>query len=318
MGLSTQGAPRQQVDALIERLSKAGTPAEKQGIAEQLGRVKAGAPHLVSRLATLPPAVQGYAMTGLLLMKDSSTPLLLRPLLSDRAAGVRALAARLVGLSLDSNHAPLLHPLLRDPEGEVRQTVATALERLGHRDSFVLLADLCEDADKRVREKVVAALAGLAVQHELHERHVEVLGRSLARASGESKLEIMGGLEKAHLKKEAAEALVPCLSDSLPEVRARAATALGGLSVAESAGPIVERLSVEREETVRVKLAVATQKMRTRGAVPHLIVWLREPEGPAFSAALQALRKISDVDHGTDPDKWAAWWVSTSAGARKP
>lgn len=207
---------------------------------------------------------------------------------------VRARAAEVLGRRGTAPPAKWLERALSDDDAEVRRMAAWSLERLGRADK--LDEDARESAGERLavrvrterdplaRARELAALCALAPRSapaalEEARRHREPLVRGAAAAL----------LAEVHPAAEAFARLAPLAADTVASVRLVACESLATLRSRAAAARLVERLGVEPEERLALRL-------------------------------VELLQGLSGLKHRRDPRPWSDWlgrlpadWSTTQA-----
>jgi len=173
----------------------------------------------------------------------------------DEDEDVRGAALRALGRIRDPAAIPELLEALGTPEAALPQRIAEILVRFGE-DVVVPLCGEIRNPDSEVRRMWAA--------------------------------EILGWLGN----REAAIPLIEALGDVQPEVRAKAAGALGKLSEARAIDRLLEMLLSDPIPFVRTRVAQALGAIGHPRVVDHLVQVLRDPEWWVRIRAIEALEQI--------------------------
>jgi hypothetical protein len=164
--------------------------------------------------------------------------------LSSKDPEIRENAAITLGKIKDERAIDPLIKLLTDEEWEVESAATSALVEIGEpvvEPLIFILQDKNEDVFLRM--KVIAVLAGIK-----DERAIQPMIRVLKE---EPELQADLGYHLGLMGEPAVEPLIQLLDDDDPEVRVRAAEALGRLGDDRAIGALTDALS-DKDETVRV------------------------------------------------------------------
>jgi HEAT repeat protein len=305
--VSLTGTPEEQLEQ-AEGLLKSASKERQRGVIDSLQKLGSSAAPVIARhLSDLDDSVVPSASQALQTLKDPSVVKAVHSLLSSDRAAVREAAVSVIGaLGNGKEDAADVRPLLSDSDIRVRGATIIALRRLGDTESFDRIADFISDPDSELRTKAMLALTELAQSGGLSKKLTEVLGRSIERANGQIRIELLG--EAAKL---GALELGPIFSrlatDPEPMVRSYAIMGLGKINSTEYEEQILERLGVERDYWPRIQLAEAAKSMKLKKAVDPLIDWLGDEDGNIRAAAYRSLQAITGLNFGSGQEEWRAW-----------
>lgn len=164
--------------------------------------------------------------------------------LNSKDPEIRENAAITLGKIKDERAIDPLIKLLTDEEWEVESAATSALVEIGEPAVEPLVFILQDKSgDVFLRMKVIAVLAGIK-----DERAIQPMIRVLKE---EPELQADLGYHLGLMDEPAVEPLIQLLGDDDPEVRVRAAEALGRLGDGRAIGALTDALS-DKDETVRV------------------------------------------------------------------
>lgn len=164
--------------------------------------------------------------------------------LNSKDPEIRENAAITLGKIKDERAIKPLIKLLTDEEWEVESAATSALVEIGESVVEPLIEILQdENEDVFLQMKVIAVLAGIK-----DERAIQPMIQALKE---KPELQADLGYNLGLMGKPAVEPLIQLLNDDDPEVRVRAAEALGRLGDDRAVGPLTDALN-DRDETVRV------------------------------------------------------------------
>lgn len=233
--------------------------------------------------------------------------------LDDPDAGLRAAAARAIGLAGDRDAVPvLLDHLQRDPDILAGEQIAAALGRLGDRSVVPVLLEVLDTGNEAMQSRAAHALGLLQAEEAVRPlaRTLET-GMPMAQRSAAEALAAVGtpeaiaalqaplsnaqttsarnaamiGLEVAGDR--AVDSLTQALSDQNPVLRTSAAEMLGWLR----AGPATPQLSqalTDSDAGVRMQAAWALGEIGSAEARQALASALRSESSPEVQQTAQA------------------------------
>ena len=310
-----QAATTDELDgALLEILASAATAGAAMGaesfdvamrsISEGVVEVRVKAAHELASAEQDPRAVQA----------------LIRLLLEDPVADVRAAAARALGEMEAGEAVPALgQALTRDSDPDVRATAAWALGEIEDARAADALVTAIGDQSGKVREAAIWALGELedsravpALIKALHSGNVQA-ARKAAWALGEIEdpravdalIDALTTSKDAEVRQfsawalgeiedpRASEALALALSDDSPDVRQAAIHALGELEDPAAAPGLISALS-DADPQVRAYAAFALGEAGIDRAPEPLVALLRDSSPMVRAASAQALGEIED------------------------
>ncbi len=176
--------------------------------------------------------------------------------LSSKDPEIRENAAITLGKIKDERAIDPLIKLLTDEEWEVESAATSALVEIGEpvvEPLVFILQDKNEDVFLRM--KVIAVLAGIK-----DERAIQPMIRVLKE---EPELQADLGYHLGLMGEPAVEPLIQLLDDDDPEVRVRAAEALGRLGDDRAIGALTDALS-DKDETVRVFAKIGLESIEAQ------------------------------------------------------
>jgi HEAT repeat protein len=94
----------------------------------------------------------------------------------------------------------------------------------------------------------------------------------------------------------AINAIVEKLSDSIPEIRAKAAEALGKFGDINTVDTLINCLEIEKDINVRLSIIEALAKIDNKRIVTYLVNSLQNPDPIIRSSAASALGQIGSED----------------------
>ena len=222
----------------------------------------------------------------------TATPLLVDALLHHPNPVVRRAAGKTLALIIDPDTVPsLLHALLNDEDTVVKGSAVGALAKMGAA-SVPALLDILADPVRSQSTKGHAAWAlgfiGAAAAPFLED--------AIKSASIDVRCATVGAI--AHLVQEtgdlqAAQLLLTTLSDTDPNVRSEAASAIGKMAYLPALPHLITALN-DSDSEVRRTAAVALGKLGDRSAIPPLQALLTDNIEPVRVLAKLAIAKIEN------------------------
>jgi len=215
----------------------------------------------------------------------------------------RADAAEKLGLSGAVNATEALVATLDDQVPEVRIRAASALGRVGGKASVVPLIEALGEPNRWSTIRIADILTSMGPEV------VKELTDEWDGMNGAAKLACIDILGRIRLLNTATW-LRERLEDEDPDLRARAAHALGSIGEPGSAPHLEERLT-DSEWPVRAMAAKALGRIRHRPSIPMLAAATRDQEWWVRANAAEALRLMGDEGLATleglleDEDRYA-------------
>lgn len=214
----------------------------------------------------------------------------LRALRTERRWVRRAAAAEMLGWTGSPRVVPALLEVALDAVGEpppVRAVALRSLERVRHPDAAPALIEALSSAETWFPPRAAAALGRIGPGA------VEALVRELAdparpAASRRWSAAILGEIGD----RRAIRPLHEALGDVDPELRARAAKALGRLRDSSSVAPLLDRLLTDPSSFVRTSVARALGFLPARETVEFLARALSDPEWWVRLRAVESLANL--------------------------
>ena len=298
------------VDAILGRLRRT-RGSRKEDVAKMLVPLGPGAArYLAGKLPDLNVEIRDLVGDAIGEIKDPGSIPILRRHLKHRDPEVRLTTLRTIGQIGGKDTAKVVRPFLDDSDSIVLLTVLDILGQLGDTRSMGRIAALARSPERNVRSRALGALGTIARDNNMEDRLQDLLVSIMDRTRGEVKADIV--LSLANLKSEDLwEEFTSLLRDDAPEVRAAAANTLINMRDRRRGPAIVDQIGQERVPFVRVKLAVAAERLNLRGAIEDLIGWLESDEIEVRRAAQDALKKLTRQRFGADVEKWLEWWEKT-------
>jgi HEAT repeat protein len=213
----------------------------------------------------------------------------------------------------------LLESLRHDPNGEVKTAVVEALGRIGGEDVIAPLLEIAKSCPEDMawddtedwndwwdmQLKAVEALGGLRVN-----KAVPVLATILEDEEGQDiESEVLKAL--ALIGGEGELVLIKRLSEGVPRVRRRAASALG-LSQSTEARKALARAMTDKAGEVRVAAIRALGKLGASQYLDVMLRFIKDPDPEMRRAVIEVTRDFSV----TEVDKLAALLTDSSAVVR--
>jgi HEAT repeat protein len=192
----------------------------------------------------------------------------------------------------DDSAGSALASALTDPSPRVRAAAAAGLAERGEESAAPLLASrLAQDKDKFVRKITGYALGGF----HGHERTA-----ALVAALKDKDMEVRGAVAVSlgdHPDAEAIPALSVALSDKTAFVRAQAAHALGvnGRAASQAVPNLIHLLTKDDDPEVRRRAATALGEIGDRSALPALERASHDKDPYLDQAAVEAIRIIKGI-----------------------
>lgn len=229
----------------------------------------------------LPP--EEYERTGLI-------DRYLTELKTSRKWARRAAAAEILGWTGSPRVVPALLETALDVVGEaenVRTVALRSLARIRHPDAVEPLVKSLSTADTWFAPTAAAVLARIGapavepLRHELEDTDRPVVSRRWAAS-------ILGDIGD----RRALGGLHAALADVDPELRSRAAKALGKIRDASSIGPLLDRLLTDPSPFVRTNVAKSLGRLPTRETIDFLTQSLSDPEWWVRLRAVESLANL--------------------------
>jgi HEAT repeat protein len=203
----------------------------------------------------------------------------------------RAFAAEKLGHIGSATALPALLAIIRDVRNEdedVRGAALRALGRIRDARAVPILIEALDCPETWLPPRIGEILVSIG------EPAVPFLEAELRRSPSEHTrmwvAEILGWLEA----KSAAPILIEALSDINPEVRARAAAALGKIKDDRAVHRLLELLISDPVPFVRVKVSQALGRIGHPAVIDYLITTLKDPEWWVRVRAVEALEKLGE------------------------
>jgi HEAT repeat protein len=214
----------------------------------------------------------------------------LRALRTERRWIRRATAAEILGWTGSSSAVPALIETALDASGEpppVRNAALRSLERIRHPGAVPPLIAALGSEETWFQPRAATVLARIGGPA------VEPLVRELADASRPAVIRRWAAHVLGEIgDRRALRRLHEALADVDPELRARAAKALGRLRDASSVGPLLDRLLTDPSAFVRTSVARALGQLPTRETVEFLTRSLSDPEWWVRLRAVESLANL--------------------------
>ncbi len=230
---------------------------------------------------------------------------------------------------------------IRDKNDDARATVVRSVDKVDSAAGVEAVESVLDDESWKVRAaalevlsgyksaEAVAAMHALATSGKPESRAIviQALGRIGAPSSAETLLplgadrawqvrraaaEAYGGYVKSNKEADAPAfvgALMAMLEDKEPVVRTIVAASLGRIGDPIATSALVGLLTDESWQ-VRASAVQALAKLRQKDSIAPLIELMQE-EGRLQDDAARALKSITTMDYGVDPDGWKEWWART-------
>jgi HEAT repeat protein len=210
---------------------------------------------------------------------------------SSRSWKKRAFACEKLGLIGSAKAVPLLLSIVRDVNNEdedVRSVALRSLGRIKDARAIPVLVEALGYPETWLPPRIAEILVSIG------DECVEYLIRQLKDFQSESRrawsAEVLGWLNAS----SAVMPLIGSLLDASPEVRARAAGALGRLKDERAVASLTELLVSEPVPFVRTKVSEALGQMGNPSVIQHLINLLKDPEWWVRVRAVEALEHIGE------------------------
>jgi len=246
-------APPEEARSLIQALEEVDDHVRGNGTRDDvdLGPIRRAAQHAGEE-------VRKVATVALARFGDQPSQLSIQTLLNDKSTLVRQVAVKTAGALADPGSASTLVGIFTNPDEdlELRRTALLAMAKLRQPGLVAVLIDALADGDKVVRQYALSAIGDYAGVDGI-DRAVEPL------------------------------CAIVCSSGELPEIRARAAAALGKVGDARAADALAGCLARERDDTVQRRAALALAQLRDRRAIP-LLRGMIASTGPSRLEAIRA------------------------------
>lgn len=248
------------------------------------------------------------------------------------------------GMTAPADHAETLerfNKYIRDKNDDARATVVRSIHEVDTAAGVESVASVLDDESWKVRAAALEVLSGyksaeaVTAMHALAESGrpderaivIQALGRVGAPSSAERLLlladdrawqvrraaaEAYGAYAKSNKEADTAAlvgALLGMIADKEPVVRTIAAASLGRIGDGTATSALVGLLGDESWQ-VRASAVQALSKLRQKEAIEPLIALMQE-EGRLQDDAARALKSITSLDFGVDPDGWKSWWART-------
>ena len=233
-------------------------------------------------------AVSAYDEAGVVrALQINLTPEFLA-LLDSQDAGLRASAAKAVGLIGNPSALPALLSHLSDSDVLAGDAVATAIGRLGDRSSVPALIDALNADDEATRARAAYALGALKAEQPVQQLgHMLLTDEAMAARNAAGALAAIGTTD-------ALTALAAPLADG--EMTAARHAAMIGLELAgpEAVPTLVAALSQD-QATVRANAAEMLGWLKATPATAELARALSDPEPAVRSEAAWALGEVATL-----------------------
>jgi HEAT repeat protein len=300
---------RDNVRMILSRL-KLAAPDQKAGLVKDLARQERAAPYLASLLPGLDPDPAAFLGEALLLMKDPACQIYLVEALESPKPHVRIVALDLLAGQGNAERVEPVRQCLEDPVPGVKVAAMNAVTRLGDGQALRPMLDHLGSEDVVVR--AAAINNSLTLGHRLgrmNDVH-EGVRLALVDARGGALLDLIWAAGRTG-KKDLWGLVASYAYDGDPKLRGAVMEALTALAAPESIDVVAQRLRIEDDKAVRVRLAAAAEALKHLQAVPPLIDWLRSNDPDIVNAAVKSLQSITRQKFGKSYDKWDDWWQST-------
>lgn len=207
--------------------------------------------------------------------------------LNSKDPEIRENAAITLGKIKDERAIDPLIKLLTDEEWEVESAVTSALVEIGEPAVEPLVFILQDkNGDVFLRMKVIAVLAGIK-----DERAIQPMIRVLKE---EPELQADLGYRLGLMGEPAVEPLIQLLDDDDPEVRVRAAEALGRIGDGRAIGALTNALS-DKDETVRVFAKMGLESIEAQKKNTLIATYGKEREFYIEDQRREWLNKLNTV-----------------------
>jgi bilin biosynthesis protein len=220
----------------------------------------------------------------------AATPLLVSALLHHINPVVRRAAGKTLALIMDTSTVPdLLHALLHDQDTVVRGSAVGALAKMGEASVPALLSILADPSRPESTKGHAAWALGF-----IGAEAAPFLESAIKSDSIDVRCAAVGAI--AHLAQEqgderAIQLLIAALSDTDPNVRSEAASAIGKMAYLPALPDLITALG-DPDGEVRRTAAVSLGKLGDRSAIPALEVLLTDDLEPVRVLAKLAIAKI--------------------------
>jgi HEAT repeat protein len=268
-----------------------------------------GSLHLASQLEVLEPEIRELVTQSLSIVNNPETLPTLLKLFDSEDPAVRLTAASLAGSIRNRDAGRRMSALLKDRDPAVRAAALIAFEQIDDPAALDWVSPLCADPDPAARAAALDATIKLSQRHEMRETLLLALDRALRWPPKGGEPDILKALGSCG-DPEAWEIAAPLLRSPSAKTRAAAATALGLLAAPASAESVAKQMEVELDSEARIQLSFAAEKVAVMAGAPSLIDWLTESDESVRRAALRALRSLSGLTLGEEPELWNDWLKS--------
>ena len=203
----------------------------------------------------------------------------------------RAFACEKLGQIGSGQAVPILLSIIRDENNEdedVRSVALRALGRIRDKRAIPVLIEALGYPETWLPPRIGEILVNIG------EESINHLKKELRNFQSESRrgwsAEILGWLEA----KNAVEALADSLLDASPEVRAKAAGALGKIKDGRAIGKLTELLISEPIPFVRTRVSQALGSIGNPSVIHYLVNILKDPEWWVRVRAVEALEQLGE------------------------
>jgi len=211
--------------------------------------------------------------------------------------------------ALDAGQAlELLKPMLADSSAGIRATAAAACGRVASEEALDGVAALAEDADGRVRRIALGILA--RARGPKHDATRALLLAHLAKDGDVRVRETAASYLGVRNVPDVLPVLEAALADPDWRVMTSAAVSLG-MTQDESAAQALVALFQKGSDDWRVRASAVAGlvRSRTHPAVPVLIAALTDAESLVSRTAYDFLRQVSKQEFPQEPAPWTKWWA---------
>jgi HEAT repeat protein len=296
---------KRKVDALLAELAHASAES-KLALVDQLTNVGGDTgPYVASLLDRIDRSDLSVATAAIVKSKDPRAVPYLVDLTQNPEAILRTAAASGLGGLADERGIQPLIALLKDVDPTVKSTALGSLREMSDPSAFRSVLELMGSPDRAVRSLAIEVAKSLAGKLKLESDYADGL---IDSASVAAKFGLINAVGKSKAK-DKWSVIAGYLRDSEPQVRASAATALGGLGVPEASQPLASQASGEEDGRVKVQIALAAKLLHAKEVIESLIRWLQDPSAEVRAESVSSLQSLSGKVFGEDPARWEAWWA---------
>jgi HEAT repeat protein len=267
--------------------------------------------YLAARVPDMDPKLQPAISTALINLKNAKVLPILEMLLTHESGAIRAVAVTVAVMIVDGDAEKnrFIRPLVRDRDASVRGTVMGLLSNTEDVEWFDAVSELCGDTNKDIRNRALNIVHRIAQKHNLQEKYSHVLSQNIQSRDEGVRADTAIAMGSTG-KPENWKVVAPLLNDIDSKVRAAAAQSLMTLGSAEAGPDLVSLATRERDRWARICLAGAVQKFRLQKAIEPIIDWLNDADEEVKKVAAETLTLLTGEKHGTDRDKWVAWFAA--------